>query len=101
METKKILKKQRKAEQKLKDRQQKEAATTKLPVEEVESEEEEVDVKATIEESKDDVKLPESGEEVKKDGDKYFSQLEFKDLPFSEQTHKAIQELGFSKCTEI
>jgi ATP-dependent RNA helicase DDX18/HAS1 len=34
-------------------------------------------------------------------GDKFFSQLEFKDLPLSEQTAKAIQELGFSKCTEI
>jgi ATP-dependent RNA helicase DDX18/HAS1 len=31
----------------------------------------------------------------------FFSQLEFKDLPFSEQTAKAIDELGFKKCTEI
>jgi ATP-dependent RNA helicase DDX18/HAS1 len=33
--------------------------------------------------------------------EKYFSQLEFKDLPISEQTMKAIDGLGFKKCTEI
>ncbi len=31
----------------------------------------------------------------------FFSQLEFKDLPFCEHTAKAIDELGFKKCTEI
>lgn len=31
----------------------------------------------------------------------YFSQLEFKDLPLSDQTKKAIDGLGFKKCTEI
>ena len=31
----------------------------------------------------------------------YFSKLEFKDLPFSEQTAKAVDGLGFKTCTEI
>ena len=31
----------------------------------------------------------------------YFSNLEFKDLPISEQTMKAINELGYKTCTEI
>ena len=34
-------------------------------------------------------------------GDKYFSQLYFKDLDISEQTKKAILDLGFEKATEI
>ena len=40
-------------------------------------------------------------EEKGEENDKYFSTLEFKDLPFSEQTAKAIEGLGFTKCTEI
>ena len=40
-------------------------------------------------------------EEAGEDTEKYFSQLEFKDLPLSEQTKKAIEGLGFKKCTEI
>ena len=31
----------------------------------------------------------------------YFSSLEFKDLPLSEQTLKGIEMLGFKKATEI
>jgi len=31
----------------------------------------------------------------------YFSSLEFKDLPLSEPTMKAIEQLGFKKATEI
>lgn len=31
----------------------------------------------------------------------YFSSLAFKDLPISEQTLKAIDELGYKTCTEI
>ena len=31
----------------------------------------------------------------------YFSDLKFSDLPLSEQTQKAVAELGFSKATEI
>jgi len=33
--------------------------------------------------------------------DKYFSTIKFKDLNLSEQTHKAIDELGFTTCSEI
>jgi ATP-dependent RNA helicase DDX18/HAS1 len=40
-------------------------------------------------------------EEKEGEADKYFSTLEFKDLPLSEYTAKAIEGLGFSKCTEI
>ena len=43
--------------------------------------------------------------EVKKDGDKsnekYFSSIKFGDLNLSEQTTKAIDELGFKTCSEI
>ena len=35
------------------------------------------------------------------DPEKYFSQMQFKDLQLSEQTQKAIAELGFQKATEI
>jgi superfamily II DNA/RNA helicase len=38
---------------------------------------------------------------VEEEPDKYFSQLEFKDLPLSEQSAKAVEGLGFKKCTEI
>lgn len=31
----------------------------------------------------------------------YFSKLEFKDLPLSEQTARAVDELGYKTCTEI
>lgn len=31
----------------------------------------------------------------------YFSGVEFKDLPLSEQTMKAVHELGYTKATEI
>lgn len=40
-------------------------------------------------------------EEVGEENEKYFSQLEFKDLPLSDQTKKAIEGLGYKKCTEI
>ena len=33
--------------------------------------------------------------------DKYFSSIKFKDLNISEQSQKAIDELGFKKCSEI
>ena len=48
--------------------------------------------------AKDKVTLEETKEE---DGDKYFSTLSFKDLPLSEQTAKAVEGLGYTKCTEI
>lgn len=72
-------------------------------MEELEDPEDEEVKHESPEEAKDDVKL-EKGEEAAEEGegkDKYFSQLGFKDLPLSEQTQKAIQGLGFSKCTEI
>jgi superfamily II DNA/RNA helicase len=31
----------------------------------------------------------------------YFSNMSLSDLPLSEQTLKAVKELGFSKATEI
>ena len=33
--------------------------------------------------------------------EKYFSELQFSELPISEQTQNAISQLGFKKTTEI
>jgi hypothetical protein len=80
METKKILKKQKKAEQKLKDRLAKEALTQgeKPPVEDDENS----DVENDQVDNRDDVHIEHTGaesKEEKKEGgageDKYFSQL--------------------------
>lgn len=114
METKKILKKHKKAEQKAKDRllklekhvEEEEAPVTATPAlpekrERVQSNVSETGVttrRMSMEESKR-TEEPEGGEAI--DNEKYFSQLEFKDLPLSEQTKKAIEGLGFKKCTEI
>ena len=46
----------------------------------------------------------EEGEKLDKDGvkpDHYFSETLFKDLNLSEQTQKAVSELGYTTCSEI
>ena len=120
METKKILKKQRKAEQKAKDRQLKvekqlesdhEDATPVAGAAEVQqpvvrerrhsgvSEGSVTTRRMSMEESKKEAVV--AVKEGDEDDEKYFSKLEFKDLPMCEQTKKAIEGLGFKKCTEI
>lgn len=124
METKKILKKQRKAEQKLKERMaklEKQNAEDVIVQEETSEEEEKHQViqrerrQSNVSEGsvrKDRANSAEAGqakekqsvkkeEEKEGESDKYFSTLEFKDLPLSEYTAKAIEGLGFTKCTEI
>lgn len=101
METKKILKKQKKAELKQKERMQKlEAQNAEIVIEE-EDEEEVTQNNRRESEKSDKGKVDEVKEEEKDNNEKYFSQIEFKDLPLSEQTAKAIEGLGFKKCTEI
>jgi len=51
---------------------------------------------------KDNIKIEvEEPKEDGKNGDKYFSSIKFTDLNLSEQTQKAIDELGFKTCSEI
>jgi len=56
---------------------------------------------SSIDASTKEPKVKKNEEDKEEEKDKYFSTLEFKDLPLSEYTAKAIEGLGFSKCTEI
>lgn len=126
METKKILKKQKKAEQKLKERMAKiEKQNAEDVIVQEESSDEEVKLQDIVKrerrqsnvsegsvkkeranslEAKEKASEKKKAEEDKEgddQADKYFSTLEFKDLPLSEYTAKAVEGLGFTKCTEI
>jgi hypothetical protein len=104
METKKILKKQKKAEQKLKDRQAKaeRQAADDVIVVESEGDEEVAPTKqqrrqsnvsegsvkkeraSSVDAKEGKMSTRKEEEEKGEENDKYFSTLEFKDLPFSE-----------------